>query len=119
MRLENDFYTCTRFEGREDGFSLELRLNPEHAIFRGHFPEKAVVPGVCTLSIVREQLERFLGCRMRFASIKECKFTGAVLPDECCEMAVEVTLEGDNLQAEAYSGGNKVLKLKASIEREN
>ena len=74
MRLENDFYTCTRFEGREDGFSLELRLNPEHAIFRGHFPEKAVVPGVCTLSIVREQLERFLGCRMRFASIKECKF---------------------------------------------
>ena len=41
------------------------------------------------------------------------------MPDECCEMAVEVTLEGDNLQAEAYSGGNKVLKLKARIEREN
>lgn len=118
MRFENDFYTCTRFERKENGFSADLLLNRGHDIFKGHFPQQAVVPGVCTLSMVRELLERYLGTRLRLAAIKECKFTGAVLPDQCCEMGIDACLDGDSLQASATSGGNNVLKLKATIERE-
>jgi 3-hydroxyacyl-[acyl-carrier-protein] dehydratase len=37
---------------------IKVRLNPNHEIFAGHFPNNPVLPGVCVLQIVKEILQR-------------------------------------------------------------
>ena len=55
MKLLDNFYIIHRSEKvQEESFSVEVELLPNHAIYGGHFPGQPVVPGVCTLTIIRE-----------------------------------------------------------------
>ena len=44
--FENDFYHLDELETAAQEFSARISLNPEHIIFKGHFPGYPVVPGV-------------------------------------------------------------------------
>lgn len=57
MLLEN-FYKIIHIKEREDGKqAIEIELNPGHVLYQGHFPGQPVVPGVCTLQIIKESAE--------------------------------------------------------------
>ena len=58
MLLEN-FYKIIHIKEREDGKqAIEIELNPGHVLYQGHFPGQPVVPGVCTLQIIKESAEQ-------------------------------------------------------------
>ena len=58
MLLEN-FYKIIHRKEREDGKrEIEIELNPGHALYQGHFPGQPVVPGVCTLQMIKESAEQ-------------------------------------------------------------
>ncbi len=61
-----------------------------------------MLPGVCTLQLVRECLNRGTGRRFRYAAIRECKFLEMVVPqaDELLEIDIRV---GDD------AGGHEAL----------
>lgn len=82
MVLEGSFYRIIKLESQENSYIIEVELNPEHEIYKGHFPEQAVVPGVCTLTIIRECLSKALGKDLVFDSIKECKYISALIPEK-------------------------------------
>ena len=57
MKLLNDLYSIisrTDGEGRCD-FTIEL--NPQHFIYKAHFPGEPITPGVCIMQIAKELLE--------------------------------------------------------------
>lgn len=55
MLLEN-FYKIIHIKEREDGKQeIEIELNPGHVLYQGHFPGQPVVPGVCTLQIIKRK----------------------------------------------------------------
>jgi 3-hydroxymyristoyl/3-hydroxydecanoyl-(acyl carrier protein) dehydratase len=55
--LLNSFYTLEAApETTPTRVQATIRLNPDHAIFAGHFPGQPVVPGVCMLQIIKELL---------------------------------------------------------------
>ena len=87
---------------------------------RGHFPGHPVLPGVCTLQLVRECLNRGTGRRFRYAAIRECKFLGMVVPqaDELLEIDIRVgddTPEGTRLSCTITNHGKTVLKLRGTV----
>ena len=83
MVLEGIFYKVIKIEKpEENSYNVEVELNPEHEIYEGHFPEQPVVPGVCTLTIIRESLTKVLGKEVIFESIKECKYISALIPEK-------------------------------------
>ena len=53
--LLGDFFEISDINNAENG-SIEalIKINKDHAIFNGHFPEFPIVPGVCMIQMVKE-----------------------------------------------------------------
>jgi 3-hydroxyacyl-[acyl-carrier-protein] dehydratase len=102
--------------GRENGI-FEVRLNPAHAIFGGHFPEHPVLPGVCSLMIIRECASQMVGRPLRYASVRESKFLAAIVPDARLMIQIKLSNDGDShtLDARICLGETTMLKLKARL----
>ena len=70
MHLEGNFYKIDSFTQKEENnYSFVVTILPGHSIYEGHFPEQPVVPGVCTLTIIRECISRILEKEISFATI--------------------------------------------------
>lgn len=53
--LKNSLYTLGDIQQQSDGeYSVEVSLNEDHEIFRGHFPEQPILPGVCLIEILKD-----------------------------------------------------------------
>lgn len=117
MKLEDNFYYIRSLVSDTDNtYSFVIEINNQHNIFNGHFPQKAVVPGVCTLTIIKECLCKILNKNVSFASIKECKYISPLLPESGLEIMIKITLVKDNelmCTVKRYNGDDIVLKLKA------
>lgn len=71
------------FSGAEidsDRATLTLRVHPELACFKGHFPEQAVLPGVVQIHWAGELARRLFACS-GFSELINVKFNGVVLPN--------------------------------------
>ncbi len=117
-RFENSFYRILNFEHTEEGYRAEVELSADHPIYKGHFPNQPVVPGVCTMRVVRELTARAVGCAIWFDTIREAKFVSALIPCEGLRITVEATLGEQTLRAVVRRDEQVVLKLQASWERE-
>jgi 3-hydroxyacyl-[acyl-carrier-protein] dehydratase len=64
----------------EEAVSFDIQLNKECEIFKGHFPGQPVLPGVCTLEIIKDCISSIRGNKVILSGISQCKFTGMVDP---------------------------------------
>ena len=119
MRLEGNFYKINRIEALEsNSYIVEATLVPKHQIYEGHFPAQPVVPGVCTLTIIRECLGKILSREVSFRTIKECKYLSALIPENEVGIAITISItDSDKIMANVERTDNqqKVLKLRAEI----
>lgn len=116
MIWEDTFYSIREITATDSGFQAVVDLQATHPIFNGHFPGRPVVPGVCTLAIVRKTISRFLQKKVTFAQIRECKFISAILPCENLSLTVAVTIGSENkITALVTMNESIALKLKATI----
>ena len=75
--LLNDFYTiasATKTDVNVLQFTIEL--NENHDIFKGHFEQMPVVPGVCQTQLIKELLQQTLDKPLVLAKGSNIKFTG-------------------------------------------
>jgi len=79
--LMNDFYSCRDIAVLDNELNCTLVFNAEHDIFRGHFPGNPVVPGVCTMEIVKELLQQQVSRPLILRSTGNVKFLQLVTPD--------------------------------------
>jgi len=52
MLLQN-FYKIKDSKTTEKGFIYSININEKHEVFKGHFPDNPVVPGVCLIQIMK------------------------------------------------------------------
>lgn len=80
MTLKNNLYTISgmRRDGETTHFSLSL--NASHVIYRAHFPEEPVTPGVCLVQMAGELLEESLGRNLQLKKVVNAKFLSVVSP---------------------------------------
>lgn len=110
-----ELYRLTDCGRQEEIWLFEAELNPEHAVFKGHFPGNPVMPGVCTLRLVRECAAKALCSPIVFSAIKSCKFLSAVVPVAGEKMQVSFSVKENKLQGKAFYQGVQVLKLTAAV----
>jgi 3-hydroxyacyl-[acyl-carrier-protein] dehydratase len=67
---------------KENEYSILFRCNAAHAVFKGHFPNNPVLPGVCMVQFVRESLEVVFNKKLQLVQSKSIKFINIVNPEK-------------------------------------
>jgi 3-hydroxyacyl-[acyl-carrier-protein] dehydratase len=78
--LLNDFYKFENFRQTDNVLQGEIWFNPDHAIFKGHFPGTPVVPGVCMMQIIKEIIEKHTSAAKRISEVQVMKFLTLINP---------------------------------------
>lgn len=89
--LINRFYQVTDKVNEAGSIRARITFIRDHQIFRGHFPQVPIVPGVCMMQIVRETLGAEIGANIQLLDADNIKFLSVINPDETKE--VELTLK--------------------------
>ncbi len=124
MLNQIDFYALNNFIIPETGkVQAEVGLNAAHAIFKGHFPDSPVLPGVCLIQISKEVLEKSLDATTQLVQSSQVKFLAVVDPTVNAVLQIALdTKEQDGLISAnaAISAGEKVFfKFKGVFKRDN
>lgn len=82
MKLNGDLFKVeSRMEGLPEGQSgFNIILNPDHLIYKAHFPGQPVTPGVCILQMLQELLSVQEGKQLFIKNIKNAKFISMMSP---------------------------------------
>ncbi len=80
MRLKDDFYTITSVTEVDGRKLYVLHLNPDHFIFKAHFPGEPITPGVCLQQMAVELAEEAAGQPLQLSYVKNVKFLSVVSP---------------------------------------
>lgn len=119
--MQKLFTDIDNYLAEEGHYAFRAGLDTSHPVYLGHFPGHPVLPGVCTLQLVRECLNRGTGCKFRYAAIRECKFLGMVVPGESGPLEIDILL-GDRdepatrkLTCTVAENDRKILKLKGTV----
>ena len=89
--LHNNFFSIASREVNTScpdvqNIHVRIRLNPDHPVFKGHFPGNPVVPGVCQVQMIREILEDQTGTPLRLVESDTIKFLSMIDPRQHPEL---------------------------------
>lgn len=76
-------------------FTFDVTINPDHVIFEGHFPERAILPGVTMVEIFRRATELASGKKLRMRSSKSLKFLKMIEPAQTTQLNLSLSLTSD------------------------
>lgn len=80
MLLEN-FYQVQKIENTETNkYNAFIRLNKDHDIFKGHFPDNPVTPGVCMVQIIKDLASTAKKANLSLVSSNNIKFMAVINP---------------------------------------
>ena len=100
---------------------IAVSLNPSHAIFEGHFPEKPILPGVCTLEIIKRAIAHSVGSSLRYEAIADCKYLALIEPEKDQHLILRMNvIQADDqihytVKGAVWSGDQVKLKLKSTM----
>ncbi len=95
---------------------FNITLNPEHLIFKGHFPGNPIAPGVCLTQIITDLIGKIEGCVMFLKSADYLKFINIVNPLEHCSLNVEIKIinrEKEYIKAECIIFADSLIFFKS------
>lgn len=95
--LKNSFFSFrpaeqTDADPHDPSLKFVLTLNPEHPIYKGHFPGNPVVPGVCQIRMIHELLEEQLQVPLRLTASDQIKFLRMIDPRYDPELEVHIRI---------------------------
>ncbi|MDH5474130.1 MAG: hydroxymyristoyl-ACP dehydratase [Cyclobacteriaceae bacterium] len=107
--LKNDLYTVSSLSHEEDKIVAEIEIDSAHDIFKGHFPDQPVLPGVCTIEILKEIISDVKGKTYKLREAHNIKFLSLVDPTKTSKLFFKVD----------YSEERAELKINASASLED
>lgn len=91
-----EFYTIENIiEHDVQSYDVQIRLNPKHDIFKGHFPNNPVTPGVCMMQIIKDLSEHVTGKQLFLTKSSNVKFMALINPDQNPLLNLNLFIEAD------------------------
>ena len=111
-------YSIISKEITDDGGVFHIRLNPECIIYKAHFPEQPITPGVCITQIAVELAENVVGHSLQMIGIKNVKFLSIMTPDSQTEVIYNITIKSSDdkeTRIQAVAQSDDVVYAKMSL----
>lgn len=106
MLIQNFYQTIVLQETANLSYNAQIHLNAAHPIFKGHFPDNPVMPGICMIQIIKELTESVLKQELFMEQVSNVKFMALINPEKCAEITI-------NFQVDRTS---EKVKVKSNIE---
>ena len=111
-------YSIISKEITDDGGVFHLHLNSECIIYKAHFPEQPITPGVCITQIAVELAEIVVGHSLQMIGIKNVKFLSIMTPDSLTEVTYSITIKSSDdkeTRIQAVAQSDDVVYAKMSL----
>ncbi len=96
--MENNKLYETSYSGDS---SVDITMLGEHNVYKGHFPGNPITPGVMTLKMIRECIEKNVGRPLHYTSIKNCRFAAIIRPGDKLTLKTSITNDNEILSVKA------------------
>jgi 3-hydroxyacyl-[acyl-carrier-protein] dehydratase len=118
--LIEGLYTIQSLEQNDQEVKASVKLNAAHDVFKGHFPDSPVMPGVCMIQMIKEITEQTLGKKLFLNVASNVKFMAIINPvvNETIDLLLTISeSEGIVKVKNVTSYGDTVaLKLSATFK---
>ena len=110
------FYSVKEFNFTDNQLKSIIELNPEHDVFKGHFPNNPVTPGVCMLQILKELTEQATNTNLFIKECSNVKFMALINPETNAVLAITIDINQveENFKIKASASFNETVALKVS-----
>jgi 3-hydroxyacyl-[acyl-carrier-protein] dehydratase len=88
--LNKDLYHIGSIHLEEQELIAQIELNTKHPIFKGHFPDVPVLPGVTMMQMVKEILEEALGKPLLIKKAGQLKFLQMINPEKTAQLSFHI-----------------------------
>ena len=78
--LLDTFYTIDKMNREGDIITAQVTFDQGHDIFKGHFPDMPVVPGVCETQMLGEVLSQVMNKELNLKTAASIKFLAVIDP---------------------------------------
>ncbi|OFX88554.1 MAG: hypothetical protein A2W99_09135 [Bacteroidetes bacterium GWF2_33_16] len=120
--LLKDFYTILEIDKKDiDNATALIELNKNHEIYKGHFPNNPVVPGVCLTQLIKEIIEVIEKKDLMLVYADYIKFMAIVNPEINNKLYIDLKIkvkENNNIQvtSETHFNGTVFYKFKGDFK---
>ena len=91
--LLKDFYKVISLEENDSQKYLAIIfVNEKHEVFKGHFPDNPIMPGVCMMQIIKELTEQITESSLIMQSLTNVKFMALINPEVTPELRLELDI---------------------------
>jgi 3-hydroxyacyl-[acyl-carrier-protein] dehydratase len=87
----SSLYTISDLKHSGGEFSANLRFDPDHGIFKGHFPSQPVVPGVTLLYILKDLCSTITCSEVSLVKGTNIKFLNIIDPRDEADLLISGT----------------------------
>ena len=116
--LLKDFYKVISLENPIGSkYIATIIVNENHDVFKGHFPENPIMPGVCMMQIIKELSEQITESSLFMQTLTNVKFMALINPFISSELFLEFEInitEGGLVKVKNSTYFNEILALKLS-----
>ncbi len=110
------FYSVKEFNFTENQLQAIIELNAQHEVFKGHFPNNPVTPGVCMLQILKELTEQATQTKLFIKECSSVKFMALINPEThaILDITININKTEENFKIKASASFNETVALKVN-----
>lgn len=110
------FYSIKEFNFTDNKLKSIIELNPEHDVFKGHFPNNPVTPGVCMLQILKELTEQATNTNLFIKECSNVKFMALINPETNPILVITIDINPleENFKIKASANFDETVALKVN-----
>ncbi len=97
-----DYYTVDCVSKTEDGAVFAISLNPDCAVYKGHFPSQPISPGVCNINMILECASSFAEKPLLLKEIRQCRLISLITPQTHPQVTLGISMTPDAEHSGAY-----------------
>ena len=116
--LIKDFYNIISIEISDaQKYRITIAINKNHEVFKGHFPETPVIPGVCLLQILKEITQVITKQKLVLLKLVNVKFLTLMNPEVNNNLVLDLeitTTEDERIKLKSNAIFDEKIALKMS-----
>lgn len=110
------FYSVKEFNFTDNQLKAIIEFNPAHDVFKGHFPNNPVTPGVCMLQILKELTQQATNTNLFIKECSNVKFMALINPEVNAVLVISIDINKveENFKIKASASFDETVALKVN-----